>query len=385
MLRYLTAGESHGEYLSAVLEGMPAGVPISCAEIDKELARRQEGYGRGGRMKIENDRIKIISGVRNGQTLGSPIGLLLANRDYSNWREIMAVEPFSQGVEAVTQPRPGHADLVGGIKYAQRDLRNILERSSARETAMRVAVGAIAKQFLAEFKIGVISFVTAIGGVQMSSLDLPPQELFARAEKSLVRCPHETTSRQMMVRIDEAKSAGDSVGGIFEVVVLNSPPGLGSHVHWDRKLDGRLARALMSIQAIKGVEVGKGFALADLPGSAAHDEIFYAQEKGFYRGGNRAGGIEGGMSNGEEIALRAVMKPIPTLKTPLRSVDIISKQAVPACKERSDTCAVPAAAVIGEAVAAFEIACAMQEKFGGDNLGEMKNNYLHYMQSVSEY
>ena len=382
MLRYLTAGESHGECLSAILEGMPAGVPIDKDEIDRQLRRRQGGYGRGGRMKIERDHIEITGGVRDGRSLGGPIGLLLRNRDYPNWRKVMSTGPLPAPVSPLTQPRPGHADLPGLLKYDQRDIRNILERSSARETAMRVAVGAVARQLLSQFGISVHSFVSAIGGVHMPVLDLPHRELVALARDSAVSCPHEQTSRRMMARIDEAEAAGDSVGGVFEVVIFNVAPGLGSHVHWDRKLDGRLARALMSIQAVKGVEVGQGFALADLPGSAAHDEIFYSREKGFYRRSNRAGGIEGGMSNGEEIILRAVMKPIPTLKQPLRSVDIVSKQVSLACRERADTCAVPAAAVIGEAVAAFEIALALQEKFGADSLGEMQDNYANYLERV---
>lgn len=385
MLRYLTAGESHGEYLSAILEGMPSGAAISGTGIDMELARRQGGYGRGGRMKIETDRIKITAGIRNGITLGSPIGLLLPNRDFPNWRQIMSVVPRTETVEPITQPRPGHADLAGGIKYAHHDIRNVLERSSARETAMRVAIGAIAKQLLSNFNISVHSFVVSIGGVHLPTLDLPYPELFKRADKSPLSCPDEETSQKMIECIDEAKKSGDSVGGTFEVAVFNAPPGLGSHVQWDRKLDARLAQALMSIQAIKGVELGQGFHLADLPGSCAHDEIFYSKEKGFYRQSNRAGGIEGGMSNGEEISLRAVMKPIPTLMQPLRSVDIISKEPSLACKERSDTCAVPAAAVIGEAVVAFEIANAMLEKFGGDSLAEMKTNLNNYLEYVKEY
>ncbi len=385
MLRYLTAGESHGECLSAILEGMPAGVSIDCALINKEMARRQAGYGRGGRMKIEKDLVKITSGVRDGKTLGSPISLLLTNLDYPAWQEVMAVGPLPEPVVPLTQPRPGHADLSGAIKYAHHDIRNVLERSSARETAMRVAVGAIAKQLLAEFDISVRSIVTAVGGVRMPALDLPYPELFAMAEKSPLRCPDEATTRKMISCVDDAKKAGDSVGGIFEVIALNVPLGLGSHVHWDRKLDGRLARALMSIQAIKGVEIGTGFALADLLGSCAHDEIFYDSGKGFYHRSNRCGGIEGGTTNGEDIVARAVMKPIPTLMQPLRSVDVISKEQVLACKERSDTCAVPAAAVIGEAVVAIEIVCAMQEKFAGDSLFEMRGNYHNYVEMIKKY
>ncbi|MBI5788989.1 MAG: chorismate synthase [Candidatus Schekmanbacteria bacterium] len=384
-MRYLTAGESHGEYLTAILEGMPSGVPLSVDKINQDLARRQGGYGRGGRMKIEQDRVKVASGVRNGVSMASPIALLLANRDYSNWREKMAVEPFPKPVDMLTHPRPGHADLTGGIKYATHDMRNILERSSARETAMRVAVGAIAKQLLSEFNIQIISYVTNIGGMSASKLDLPYQELFNLAENSPVRCPDKTAAELMIKRIDWAKTAGDSLGGTFEVVALNVPPGLGSHVHWDRKLNAKLAYALMSIQAIKGVEIGDGFALSDLTGAAAHDEIFYNAERGFYRLSNHAGGIEGGMSNGEPIVLRAVMKPIPTLMRPLRSVDVVTKEPVDASIERSDTCAVPAAAVVAEAVVAFEIASALREKFAGDSLDEMKANFRNYLQTIEHY
>jgi len=385
MLRYLTAGESHGPGLLAILEGMPAGLPLRLDKIDLELARRQQGYGRGGRMQIEADRVEVRAGVRGGVTLGSPIALLIRNRDWENWAGVMAVEGSCLG-EPVTCPRPGHADLAGGLKYNQYDLRNILERSSARETAARVAVGAVCKQLLAQFFIQVRSLVVEIGGVRAEVPDEPVEEVFQQAEESPVRCPDEAAARRMMQRIDEARDCGDSVGGVFRVVATNVPPGLGSHVHWERKLDGRLAQALMSVQAIKGVEVGLGFEASRRPGSAVHDAIYYdSAGQRFFRKTNRAGGIEGGMSNGQPIVLQAAMKPIPTLRQALDSVDVVSKQPQPATHERSDVCAVPAAAVVGEAVVAYELARAMREKFGGDSLEEMRRNFAAYMEQVKGY
>jgi chorismate synthase len=388
MLRYLTAGESHGPRLTAILEGIPAGLPLAPEHIDLELARRQMGYGRGKRMDIEQDRVEITSGVRGGYTLASPITLNITNRDWENWQKIMAIE--QAGIEAntklVTQPRPGHADLSGGIKYAQRDLRNVLERSSARETAVRVAVGAVCKQLLSCFYTQVISHVVEIGPIRAEYSGLTPQQIMEQAENSPVRCADEAAATRMMELIDQAKANGDSVGGVFEIIVTNLPVGLGSYVHWDRKLDGRLAKALMSIQAIKGVEVGLGFEASRRFGSEVHDELFYnANLHRFYRKTNRAGGIEGGMSNGENILLRAAMKPIPTLKKALSSVDIVSKKPFPAARERSDICAVPAAGVIGEAVVAYELARVMLEKFGSDSLEEMKRNYAGYMEQVKEF
>ena len=395
MLRYLTAGESHGRELTAIIEGMPAGLAVASGDIDRELARRQSGYGRGARMKIETDRAEITSGVRHGKTLGSPIALVVKNRDWENWTEIMSPEAAPAAADrAVTRPRPGHADLTGGLKYGHRDLRNVLERSSARETTMRVAAGSIARRLLDEFGIGVYSWVTEIGGVK-GEIAGAPGALFRSAEGSQVRCPDSAASKAMMERIDRAKAAGDSLGGAFEVVLTGVPPGLGSFVHWDRKLDARLAFALMSIQAIKGAEVGMGFAVASAPGSEVHDEIFYSRKgtsarfwprrPGFSRKTNNAGGIEGGMSNGEPIVLRAAMKPIPTLYKPLRSVDIDTKKPFKASVERSDTCAVPAAAVIAEAVVAFEVAGAFIEKFGGDSISEIERNYMGYLDSVTSY
>lgn len=395
MLRVLTAGESHGRELTAILEGMPSGLAVSSAGIDAELRRRQSGYGRGGRMKIETDRVEITAGVRHGKTLGSPIALVVRNRDWENWTSIMSPDASAASTEkSVTRPRPGHADLTGGLKYGHRDLRNVLERSSARETTMRVAAGALAKRLLDEFGMKVFSWVVEIGGVKAKAAGVP-EALFKRAENSEVRCPDDAASRAMMARIDKAKAEGDSLGGAFEVVLTGVPPGLGSYVQWDRKLDARCAFALMSIQAIKGAEVGMGFRAASTPGSGVHDEIFYSSKgssakfwprrPGFTRKTNNAGGIEGGMSNGEPIVLRGAMKPIPTLYKPLRSVDIGTKKPFKASVERSDTCAVPAAAVIAESVVAFEIAAAFLEKFGGDSVKETGRNYRGYLDEISRY
>ncbi len=383
MLRFLTAGESHGELLIGIIEGMPSGLLIRITDIDRDLARRQVGYGRGNRMKIEKDAVKIYTGVRWGRTMGSPIGLIIRNKDWENWRDKMSPDPmFLNSAEPVTRPRPGHADLSGALKYGMTDIRNVLERSSARETAMRVAVGAVAKRLLEEFGIEVVSHVLSIGGVFAKVPKLTLQELKKRAEASELRCSDPDAEKRMMRKIDETKVAGDSLGGVFEVIISGVPAGLGSHVHWDRKLDGRLAAALMSVQAIKGVEVGAGFGSANRPGSQLHDEIFWNRKQGFYRKTNMAGGIEGGISNGEIITLRAAMKPIPTLMKPLRSVDLSSKKPFKASVERSDVCAVPAAGVVAEAAAAFEIAAAMIEKFGGDSIDEMKRNCHSFLKHM---
>jgi len=457
-LKFLTSGESHGKALVGILEGIPSGLSLLAEDIDKDLRRRQGGYGRGGRMKIESDHAEIISGVRWGKTIGSPISIVIENKDWANWQDVMSPEthpPLVKGGEGrfVTRPRPGHADLSGAIKYNQHDIRNILERSSARETAMRVALGAIAKKFLSEFNIKVGSYVIQIGkiGTQQSalstpSLTLPPRgggkgwggdfrlstqnkgdcprftvesglspekllAMFEKAEKSPVRCPDKEASKKMITLIDKAIKQGNSLGGIFEVFSTGVPIGLGSHIQWDRRLDGRLAQALMSIQAIKGVEIGLGFEMSRRFGSEVMDEIFYSPPHpplvkggnrggniseprtpnseldifGFYRKTNYAGGIEGGMTNGMPIILRAAMKPIPTLKRPLRSIDIITKEAVEATYERSDVCAVPAAGVIGEAMVALTIADAFLEKFGGDSMAEVKCNYDSYIKYVENF
>jgi chorismate synthase len=330
-------------------------------------------------MKIEKDSVKIYTGVRWGRTLGSPIGLMIRNKDWENWRDKMSPDPmFLNSAAAVTHPRPGHADLAGALKYGAFDIRNIIERSSARETAMRVALGAVAKRLLEEFGIEVMSHVLSIGGVYAKVTKASPKEIKKRAEDSELRCSDPEAEKRMLRKIDAARAAGDSLGGIFEVIVTGVPAGLGSHTHWDRKLDGKLAAALMSIQAIKGVEIGAGFGTANRPGSLVHDEIYWSKKDGFYRKTNMAGGIEGGITNGENIILRAAMKPIPTLMKPLRSVDMASKKPFKAGVERSDVCAVPAGGVVAEAVVAFELAAAMLEKFGGDSIDEMKRNHLGY-------
>ena len=385
MLRYLTAGESHGELLMGILEGLPAGLLIRVTDIDSDLARRQGGHGRGGRMKIEKDTVKIFTGVRWGKTLGSPIGLMVRNKDWENWRIKMSPDSaFLNNAEPVTRPRPGHADLAGAMKYGHTDIRNVLERSSARETAMRVAVGAVCKRLLDEFGISVVSHVIAIGGVYAKVDRLSHREIRRKTENSDLRCADHEAEKRMIRKIDDAQRSGDSLGGIFEVVVSGAPIGLGSHVHWDRKLDSRLAAALMSVQAIKGVEIGSGFGVANRPGSQVHDEIFWTPKGGFFRKTNHAGGIEGGMSNGEDITLRAAMKPIPTLMRPLRSVDLETRKPFKASVERSDVCAVPAAGVVGEAVVAFEIAAGMIEKFGGDSMDEMRRNYEQYQKQLRD-
>jgi chorismate synthase len=380
MLRFLTCGESHGESLSVIIDGIPAGLRLGEASIDKELERRQKGYGRGERMRVERDKAKITSGVRGGYTLGSPIGITIQNLDWENWREVMA-----SGIEAklnervLTSPRPGHADLAGAIKYGHRDIRNVLERSSARETAARVVCGAVAKALIGEFGIRVISHVVQIGKIRARRVLRNPDSIMKRVSSSPLSCIDKEAEKLMMKAIDKARDDGDTIGGIFEVLAFGLPVGLGSYVHWDKRLDGRLAQALMSIPGIKGVEIGIGFEVAALLGSKVHDEIYYNERRGFYRKTNRAGGIEGGVSNGEPLVLRAVMKPIPTMRRPLRSVDIITKRPTKAGYERSDVCAVPSAGVVGEAVVAIEIARAIMEKFGGDSMDEMKRNLEAYL------
>lgn len=380
MLRYLTAGESHGPALVAVIEGLPAGLALSAAYINTQLARRQGGYGRGARMKIEADMARFLSGVRGGITLGSPVAILIENKDWANWSQVMAPEQDARvDQRVVTRPRPGHADLAGVLKYGHGDIRNVLERSSARETAARVAVGTVARKLLAELGMEIIGHVLQIGGVAAAVDGLGPAELKERVAASGLLCADHRAEREMIAAIDQARHDGDSLGGIFEIRAGGVPPGLGSHVHWDRKLDARLAAALMSIQAVKGVEVGLGFAASARAGSQVQDEIFYEKGRGFYRRTNQAGGIEGGMSNGEEITLRSAMKPIPTLNRPLQSVDLISKKPLAAAVERSDVCAVPAACVVGEAVTAWELACACMEKFGGDSMEELQRHMDSYL------
>lgn len=387
MIRYLTAGESHGPQLTAILEGLPAGLKISADDINCDLARRQGGYGRGGRMQIEKDTVEILSGIRWGETIGSPVAMVVRNRDWENWKDIMsASESARDDTVRVTRSRPGHADLAGVMKYRQRDVRNILERSSARETAVRVAVGSVAKALLAEFGIQVLGYVSAIGGITAAAPDLAEKYHKHSTLNSDFYTFDSAAESQMKTLVDRARESGDSVGGVIEVAVSGIPVGLGSHVHWDRKLDARIAMAVMSVQAIKGVEIGMGFESSARPGSLVHDEIYYDSSRlsqgefsGYYRKTNNAGGIEGGISNGEPVVVRAAMKPIPTLYTPLKSVDLSTHEPIEATVERSDVCAVPAATVVIEAVVAIEIANAFLEKFGGDSIAEIHSNYDGYL------
>lgn len=368
MLRYFTAGESHGPALTAIIEGMPAGLELKADYINEQLRRRQQGYGRGGRMKIEQDQAKILSGVRNGFTLGSPICLQIENKDWKNWETYMNCQEADMETRRVSVPRPGHGDLAGSIKYGHTDLRNILERASARETAARVAVCTVCRRLLEHCGIHIRSQVIQIGAVKAHKLDF--SQLTGILETSELLCGDPQAEIEMKKAIDKAKAEGDSLGGIFEIIIRGVPVGLGSHVHWDRKLDGRIAGALMSVQAIKGVEIGAGFLSAVLPGSQIHDEIIFDGHQ-YARPTNNAGGLEAGITNGQDIVVRAAMKPIATLYNPLRSVDMRTGEPAQAAIERSDICAVPAASVVGEAVVAYEIARALLEKLGGDNLEEI--------------
>lgn len=384
--RFTTAGESHGQALVAIVEGLPHGVPVDIEKINHELWRRQQGYGRGGRQKIERDEVKILSGVRHGKTLGSPIALTIENRDWTHWTDVMSVteiEEQPKNPRTVTRPRPGHADLPGGMKFGARDMRDILERASARETAARVACGALAKQLLEAFGVEVRSHVIALGGVQVSG-DIDWDAIKAVTSESPLACADAEVEKQMMAAIDQAKENGDTLGGVFEVVAKGLPAGLGSHTSWNEKLDGRIAQAIVSIQAVKAVEIGTGVRNAGVPGSQVHDEITYA-EAHYQRPTNRAGGLEGGITNGEELRVRGYMKPIATLRKALRSVDIDTKEESLAAFERSDITAVPAAGVIGESMLAIVLANAMREKFGGDSLTEMKSNFENYQESLKKY
>ncbi len=388
MLRFETAGESHGECLVATLTGLPAGVPVSLAAIDRELWRRQQGFGRGGRMKIETDRAHIVSGVRHSKTIGSPIAILLENKDWKNWTEALPVENGDEDKKKpVTRPRPGHADLAGAIKYNFHDARYILERASARETTSRVAVGALAKAYLAEFGIKVLSHVIAVGGARLERA-ATWEELVAlsRKDEVLLGCVDAEAEQRMKAVVDEAYKTGDTVGGVFEVVARGVPPGLGSHIAWDTRLDGKLAQAIVSMQAVKGVEVGFAAEGAAAFGSKVQDTIQYDREKpGFTRGANRAGGLEGGMTNGQDILVRGMLKPISTLRRPLESADLATHEPALAAYERSDIAVVPAAGVIGEAMVALVLAAAMIEKFGGDSMEEAKRNYQGYMEQVKNF
>ncbi len=384
--RFLTAGESHGPRLTVVIDGVPSGLPLLAADIDVDLARRQKGYGRGGRMKIENDRVEIQGGVRGGETLGSPIALTIENRDHQSWLDRMSAAPMEVTPEPLTRPRPGHADLSGGLKYDRKDLRDILERASARETAARTAAGAVAKKLLAALGIDVFAHVRAIGPVTAKTPDVSYDALKALARASDLACADADAEKAMRAAILETSHAGDTLGGVVEVVATGVPPGLGSHVHWDRKLDGRLAQALMSIHAIKAVEIGDGILAGRSRGSEVHDPIFYdASTRRFTRSSNHAGGLEGGVTNGEPVVCRAVMKPIATLRKALPSVDVRTKQPFEAAFERSDVCAVAAASVVGEAMVALTLAAAVLEKFGGDSLRELADNVRAQRSRLEEY
>jgi chorismate synthase len=393
-LRFFTAGESHGPQLTAIIEGLPAQLELTTEMINGELARRQGGHGRGRRMQIETDEVVISSGVRHGKTLGSPVTLTVVNDDWKHWTKIMGVEPLDEGMDPadvkrqITRPRPGHADLVGGMKYGHRDLRNVLERSSARETTMRVAVGAVAKRFLEEIGIRTVAHVHEIGGVKIdpsSYENLSIEELREVIEQDPVYCADPEASIQMVQAIDDAKGRGDTIGGVVEVIIEGCPAGIGSYVQFDRKLDGKLAGAMMSINAFKGVEVGLGFEMARKPGSEVHDEIAWDEERGYYRKSNRLGGLEGGMSTGMPIIIRGVMKPIPTLYKPLESVDIDTKEPFVATIERSDPCAVPASSVVAEHVIATELAKAIMEEFRSDTIDGIKKEIEAHRRYVKEF
>jgi len=389
MLRFTTAGESHGRALVAIVEGLPAGMPVDQELIDRELRRRQLGYGRGGRMKIEKDHAEIINGVRHGLTLGSPLTLMIENKDWPNWNQVMASETVSLEPEKsrrLKRPRPGHADLAGGLKYDVRDLRNILERASARETTARVACGALAKQLLSVFGVEIRSHVIQLGGIPDTPLELTWSEIASIPDDGPLHCADTNAEKRMIELIDKTRSAGDTLGGVFEVAAKGVIPGLGSHTSWDLKLDGQLAQAIMSIPAVKAVSIGAGAEASSLPGSEVHDEISYnEQTREFIRETNRAGGLEGGITNGEELRIRGHLKPLSTLRRALRSVDIDTKETEAAGFERTDTTAVPAAGVIGESMVALTIAAAMREKFGGDSLGEMKRNFEGYREQLRGY
>ena len=386
-MRYLTAGESHGPQLTVIIEGLPSQLSLDKEKIDRELARRQKGYGRGRRMQIEKDQVKILSGVRFGKTTGAPVTLVIENRDFTHWKKVMSVDPIPEEAEKrkISRPRPGHADLNGAIKYQHRDMRDVLERSSARETAARVAAGAVARLILEECGIRIAGHVIRIGDVVAEPVDLSFEEMVERAELSPVRCLDQNAEEKMMALIDQAKKEGDSLGGVVETIVQGVPVGLGSHVHWDCKLDAKIARAVVSINAFKGVEFGIGFEAAKRKGSEVHDEILWSKERGFYRRTNRLGGLEGGMTTGEPIIVRGVMKPIPTLYKPLQSVDIETKEPFQASIERSDSCAVPAASVVMENVVAWEVAQALMDKFSGDTMDEVKQQLKQYRERVLSF
>jgi chorismate synthase len=390
MLRFFTAGESHGQALVSWISGLPAGVPVDLAFVDRELHRRQLGFGRGGRQRIEHDRADVLAGVRHGRTIGAPIAIRIENRDWPNWEKALPIEDVEGAEDArksLTAPRPGHADLAGALKFNFHDARYVLERASARETAARVAAGALAKLLLREFGVRVLSHTIGVGRVKLERrASWEDIEIVCEDLESPLRCVDDETETKMKAEVDHALRAGDSVGGVFEVVARGVPPGLGSHAQWDEKLDGRLAQAVMSIQAVKGVEIGEGVAAAASPGSEVQDEIGYdLEKKRFRRGANRAGGIEGGITNGEDVVVRGYLKPISTLRRPLLSADLVTKEPVKAAYERSDICVVPAAGVAGEAMVAFVLAAAFLEKFGGDSMDETRRNYDGYRKQLDEF
>jgi chorismate synthase len=390
MLRFFTAGESHGQALVSWISGLPAGVPVDLAFVDRELHRRQLGFGRGGRQRIEHDHADVLAGVRHGRTIGAPIAIRIENRDWPNWEKALPIEDVEGGEDArksLTAPRPGHADLAGALKFNFHDARYVLERASARETAARVAAGALAKLLLREFGVRVLSHTIGVGRVKLERrASWEDIEIVCEDLESPLRCVDDETETKMKAEVDHALRAGDSVGGVFEVVARGVPPGLGSHAQWDEKLDGRLAQAVMSIQAVKGVEIGDGVSAASSLGSAVQDEIGYdLGRKRFHRSANRAGGIEGGITNGEDVWVRGYLKPISTLRRPLLSADLVTKEPVKAAYERSDICVVPAAGVAGEAMVAFVLAAAFLEKFGGDSMEETRRNYDGYAQQLSEF
>lgn len=385
-LRLLTAGESHGPAVVAILEGLPGGLPVSQEKLRHQMMRRQWGYGRGARMKIETDEVEVTAGVRFGRTIGSPVSLLIRNRDFQNWKTSMSVwEDAGDASKAIHRPRPGHADLAGGLKHNEKDLRNILERASARETVARTAAGSVARQLLDQVGIEITSHVLSIGSAHTSIPDASWDQISAVQDSERLRCCDSGAEEQMVLAIDRAKADRETLGGVVEVAARNVPPGLGSHIQWDLKIDGRIAQAMMSIPAVKGVTIGEAFRIAESPGSAAHDEIFHAPERGFFRKTNHAGGTEGGITNGEILRIRIAMKPLSTLMRPLSSVDIGTKQAVEAVVERSDVCAVPAAGVVAEAMLALVLADALLEKFASDSLSEFLASLEHYKKQLASY
>ena len=384
-LRLLTAGESHGPAVTAILEGLPAQLAISQEELQHQMWRRQLGYGRGGRMKIESDQVEITAGIRFGKTIGSPVGILVRNADFQNWQEVMSVWGPEDRRKVVRRPRPGHADLPGGMKYGEKDLRNILERASARETVARTAAGALCKQLLHQLGLEIVSHVISIGTVSIGTAELPWEKIAGVQDNDRLRCAVPKVEERMIAEIEEAKKRKETLGGVFEVIARNVPPGLGSHIQWDQKIDGRIAQAFLSIPAVKGIAIGNAFQIAERWGSEAHDEIFFEQNSRFIRKTNHAGGTEGGITTGQELRVRAAMKPLSTLMKPLHSVDVITKEAQDAVVERSDVCSVPAAGVVGEAMLALVLADAVLEKFSNDSMPELLAAVDYYRSQLSNY